>query len=29
MEDAMATDGIYHGRYVLVSYGDAYATNNL
>lgn len=28
MELAMTNDGIYHGRYVLVSYGDKFGTNN-
>ena len=31
MENAIAgsnTDGVYHGRYVLVSYGDKYGTNS-
>lgn len=28
MENAMATDGVYHGRYVLVTYGNEQLTNS-
>lgn len=28
MENAMTTDGVYHGRYVLVTYGDEQLTNS-